>query len=330
MKKPTTKVTDGEIQNGVEDEFGVLYSKDGKRLLRCNNYFISEYTVKEGAEVICDLAFNSCYFLQYIYINDSVTTIGHKVLGRPLVTTIFLPSSLKYIYESAIECGFHLRYLIVPNGSKKRFKHLLHHKFWKYICTMDELCKNFPLYKPFSSFSPESLDGKILKDGWWCDIPDEVKKHYPTLTVSPGVEIIGNNTFSKTNYFETILLPDSVVEIQESAFYGCGMLKNIVLPKSLKKIGEYAFKNCKSLVELTIPASVEEIGTKAFEGCKNIKLKSESKRFVVKDGLLIDLVKHIILHCNRCVIYKVGGNNWSCGIWYAKHNHPTYGIILRD
>ena len=44
-----TKVTDEEIANGIKDEYGVLYSPDGKRLLKGNRVY--EYTVKEGTEV---------------------------------------------------------------------------------------------------------------------------------------------------------------------------------------------------------------------------------------------------------------------------------------
>lgn len=52
-----TKLTDEDLYLSVTDEYGVIYSSDGKRLLK-GNKDLSEYTVKEGTEVICDNAFN--------------------------------------------------------------------------------------------------------------------------------------------------------------------------------------------------------------------------------------------------------------------------------
>lgn len=301
--KPPTRVAQKEIQNGVEDEFGVLYSKDGKRLLCCNNSDIQEYKVKDGTLVICDWAFECCMFLKYINISDSVTTIGRHAFGWSNLAVIVLPSSLKYIDESAIGSELMLNYIVVPDGSKKRFKRLLPEKFWWHICTMNEMRENFPLNVPFELMRPlfvPTVDGKILKG--WCSMPDEMQNLYPNFTVSKGVEIIGSSAFSRANRFENILLPDSLVEIQEMAFSDCKMLKNIVLPKSLKKIGAFAFRGCESLVELTIPASVEEVEANPFVGCTNLNLKSESKRFVVEDDFLIDNETHTLVAClsNSC------------------------------
>ena len=55
----STKVTDEDRAEGVRDEFGVLYSKDGKRLLE-GNVELKEYTVRKGTRVICDSAFWNC------------------------------------------------------------------------------------------------------------------------------------------------------------------------------------------------------------------------------------------------------------------------------
>ena len=48
------------------DRFGVVYSADGKRLLKCRNRKLREYTVKDGAEIIEDDAFMNCICLELI------------------------------------------------------------------------------------------------------------------------------------------------------------------------------------------------------------------------------------------------------------------------
>ena len=56
----STEVTDEDLANAWTDEFGVVYSKDRKRLLCCERkHFPSKkYCVKVGTIVICDWAFS--------------------------------------------------------------------------------------------------------------------------------------------------------------------------------------------------------------------------------------------------------------------------------
>ena len=53
----STEVTEEDLANAVEDEFGVKYSKDGLRLLKSNRWYIRNYVVKAGTRVICNRAF---------------------------------------------------------------------------------------------------------------------------------------------------------------------------------------------------------------------------------------------------------------------------------
>ena len=64
-------------KDAIEDEYGVKYSRDGKKLLKASSSFRKkEYVVREGTEVICDGAFSGCKSLQSITIPNSVTKIG--------------------------------------------------------------------------------------------------------------------------------------------------------------------------------------------------------------------------------------------------------------
>lgn len=55
----STNVSEEEIREGVEDAYGILYSKDGEKLLsiKDNDNINNPYTVKDGTEVIFDEAF---------------------------------------------------------------------------------------------------------------------------------------------------------------------------------------------------------------------------------------------------------------------------------
>jgi hypothetical protein len=53
-----TVCTEKDILNGVKDEYGVVYSKDGKRLLTCEiTHVFFEYQIRPNTEIICDSAF---------------------------------------------------------------------------------------------------------------------------------------------------------------------------------------------------------------------------------------------------------------------------------
>ena len=44
----STEVTDEDIENGIKDKFGVVYSKDGKRLVSAENCNCKTYTINKG------------------------------------------------------------------------------------------------------------------------------------------------------------------------------------------------------------------------------------------------------------------------------------------
>lgn len=73
----STEVTKEDLKNAVEDEFGVKYSKDWKRLLWAPKEIEGEYHIREGVKVIGDHAFYACKSLTSINIPNSVTYIGN-------------------------------------------------------------------------------------------------------------------------------------------------------------------------------------------------------------------------------------------------------------
>ena len=65
-----------DIENGIKDEYGVIYSKDGKRILSAIHFDCKTYTINKGIKVICNKAFYYCKSLQSIVIPKSVISIG--------------------------------------------------------------------------------------------------------------------------------------------------------------------------------------------------------------------------------------------------------------
>ena len=98
IEKLSTTVTDEDIANGIEDEYGVVYSKDGKRLLTCKDRNLTKYTIKAGTKVIGDSAFYWCEALQSVSIPPSVTAIGGDAFyGCRALKSVSIPPSVTAI-----------------------------------------------------------------------------------------------------------------------------------------------------------------------------------------------------------------------------------------
>ena len=98
----STEVTEENLKNAVEDEFGVKYSKDWKRLLKAPEKIKGEYHIREGVKVIGNRAFDKYSSLTSINIPNSVTNIGEWAfcLCKSLVN-IIIPNSVTTIESGA-------------------------------------------------------------------------------------------------------------------------------------------------------------------------------------------------------------------------------------
>ena len=74
---------------------------------------------------------------------------------------------------------------------------------------------------------------------------------------------------SNNSHIKSIVLPSSILEIEENAFAYCD-LEEIKLNEGLKMIGECAFESSE-LEKITIPSSVSSIQNKAFSDCSKLR-----------------------------------------------------------
>ena len=98
----STKRTEEDLKEAFVDEWGVKYSKDGRKLLAAPEELSGAYSVKEGTRIICDCAFSGCSSLSEIVIPSSVTSIGKDAFyGCCSLSEIVIPSSVTSIGDSA-------------------------------------------------------------------------------------------------------------------------------------------------------------------------------------------------------------------------------------
>ncbi|MDR0920167.1 MAG: leucine-rich repeat protein, partial [Oscillospiraceae bacterium] len=83
-----------------------------------------------------------------------------------------------------------------------------------------------------------------------------------------GQEVVGiANAFTNKLALKSVIIPEGVTSIGDSAFTGCTSLETVVIPEGVISIGNNAFAQCLSLKTVVIPESVTSIGGDAFGAC---------------------------------------------------------------
>ena len=212
---------------------------------------ITGFTMPKKLDEVGAYAFNGAK-LRTVGFNTVVTSIGDYAFADcGLVDTfkMVMPKSIEYLGSNALKSANNIKEITIPFVGKYENET---------ICSFKEL-----------------FGGNI----------SNIKK----VTVLKG-EYLGSNAFLDTDIFnnslETIVLPETLVEIGSQAFmYNCSIkkidipdnvqvigdsafaymyLESIHLPKSLKTIGEGAFWASYKLKNIVLPDSLEKIGQNAF------------------------------------------------------------------
>ena len=260
FKLLSAKVTNEEIEEGVEDEYGVVYSPDGSQLLKCKRKDILSYQVKEGCRLIRKDAF-SCGIsgitlpLSSITLPDSLTHIGDFAFyGCDSLTSINLPDSLTDIGGGAFS-----------NTQIRKIVNNSHFFSFHKGCLINE--PNNEIVAFLSDDTTIELPDDLTHIGrgafWYC-------KNLTSINLPDGLTHIGNGAFAKCDSLTSINLPDSLTHIGHNAFGCCIKLTNINLPDGLTHIGNVAFEDCHSLACINLPDSLTHIGDSAFKFCKNL------------------------------------------------------------
>ena len=368
----STEATEQDIKNGIEDEFGVVYSKDGKRLLKCKEQKSGTYVIKKGTKVICNNAFdfskdkhckeigyedgydantNEYYSVvsyvheifkdgfDYIIIPDSVTSIGDKAFWDCIhLKQIKIPDSITNIGYMAFSGCSSLKQIKIPDSLTS-----IEVRTFEYCSSLLQIYipNSITCIKDQAFYDCSSLQLIIIPDSVTIigdyafsgcsslkqiDIPDSVAcigdrafsgcSSLKQINIPDSVTSIGECAFSSCSSLKQINIPDSVTSIGDSAFYDCHSLQQINIPDSVTSIGNSVFNWCSSLKQIYIPDSVTSIGNEAFSGCENLTIKSNSTRFVVDKGLLIDVQRKTIISCvGTNKIIRIPDSVTSIGEW---------------
>ncbi len=297
----STEITEDELKEAFIDEWGVKYSKDGRKLLKAPKELRRGYSVKEGTRIICnhaffwcsslsnivvpnsvisigDRAFSCCSSLSSIVIPDSVTDIGNDAFSHcSSLSSIVIPDSVTDIGNDAFSHCSSLSNIVIPDSVTS---------IGDYAFSGCSSLSNIVIPDSVTDIGNGAFSGCLLLE--YISIPKSVicLNENPFSDwkgvlecLSPNFiyedDVLFNKDKSKIVSFrnqkiESYIIPDSVTSIGDYAFSRCSSLSNIVIPDSVTDIGKCAFYFCSSLSNIVIPDSVTSIGNDAFLRCSSL------------------------------------------------------------
>jgi len=289
----STEVMEDDISNGLTDRYGVVYSRDGMRLLKAVNSLTS-YQIKAGTFIICESAFRGCSKLQHIEIPDSVIKIGKTAFCRcNSLQSIEIPNSVINIdalafsqctslqsivmYNSVLSIGHHaflncksLHHIELPNSLTS----IREAAFARCESLSSVTIPNSVTYIGNRAFLGCSNLKSALISSALTYLDNDVFKECTSLesiNIPSSVKTIGDFTFMKCESLKAVRIPNSVTSIGNGSFYKCRNLQSIEIPDSVIDIGPSAFAECESMHSIVLSNSLERIGIGAFSRCKKLK-----------------------------------------------------------
>ena len=303
----STEVTQKELKEGVKDEYGVTYSKDGLRLLKGNRK-LETYTVRKGTRVICDEAFSSCYDLTSITLPQGVKSIGHNPFAncKNLSSVVCRSPHFKVIDKMLLTSdGKRLiaywgkeNVVNVPQGVESIGNKAFYECYALTSITLPQRVESIgdSAFSNCHALTSITLPQGVKSIG---DYAFSSCKALTSITLPQGVENIGHNPFAYCNNLSSVIccsphfkiidkmlltsdgkrlisywgeekvvnVPQGVKSIGDDAFLDCEALTSITLPQGVESIGNGAFCYCYDLTSITLPQGVKSIGEWAFYHC---------------------------------------------------------------
>ncbi len=243
----STLVLQEDIDNAWIDEYGVIYSSDKKRLLKCD-VTITKYHVRNGVLAIANNAFKNNSALECIILPDSLSEIGESAFEYcKNLKEINIPPRVSQIRRRAFLCCELLESIDLPS----------------HISQIGE--EAFSYCKSIKSFIIPSQVSEINKDTFsYCKSLIDIKLH-------GSIKTIGSGAFQECGSLLGIKLPSGICSLAYDLFRGCSSLREITIPDGVKTIDKYCFWNCRSLIKITLPDSLEDIGETSFSDCTSLE-----------------------------------------------------------
>lgn len=202
-----------------------------------NNYIV-EVTIPNTVVEIKEAAFYRCSSLKAIIIPSSVTKVEPYALKG--IKSLYLEA------DSVPEDWFDSQQTYAhTNVDLSTIKHTNDHLYEYYINQNNQL---------------------VLSNYYG----NESKIVIPSTIDDRNVEIIGGACFKGCMSVEEMIMPNTVLEIEQYGLAGCENLTAITLSTNLQILDEYAIRGCTNLQHIDLPSTLKEIRANAFNMCSSL------------------------------------------------------------
>lgn len=233
----------------------------------CSN--LEYVTIANSVESIGDWSFDRCTSLSSVSVGSGshLTSIGKFAFSDAAFESILFPSGLTSIGQGAFSHNERLRTLTLPDSLE-----YIPNSMCAYCTNLNQVtisgtarCRSIGTNAFFSTgltsfFVPSAVQSIGVEAFAFCYSLQSVNFSDP----SSALEVIDSYAFQNCSIV-TVVLPEHLKRIGNSAFIGCGSLTSVTFPNSIEYIGNSAFENCTNLTSVTIPMCADTIGAEGAE-----------------------------------------------------------------
>lgn len=257
-----------------------------------NSGKITRVIIHEGVTSVSTKAFVSCESLEYAFIPSSMKDIDGFTACSSL-KSINLPEGLETIgIQAFCDCDS-LKTVTIPSSVNSigfgAFE-------WCDSLTEIKVKSNNAYFTDINGVLYNKDKTKILQ------YPKA--KTQTSYIIPSSVTTVGRDAFEECENLKSIILPERLTSIEESAFSSSGIktieipagvttisrsafnssfIESIVLPNNIVKIDEMAFRNCKNLKKIFIQNPQCEIDDSFGTICSNLAFEDAYRQF---DGII--------------------------------------------
>lgn len=289
-----------EANPNLKSVDGILYSKDGKRLISVplNNYALLQdqeaaktLTLSDDIESIEPYALTYCQYYTKVIFGSGVVSIGdyafnyaNRINELDLTKATKLQTIGNYAFKGGIGGGYATAKeiaVVLPDSvttigdyAFAENSKLTSFTFGAGVTTLGSFIFDRDSNLKDIKFAAGS---KLVQEDGLIYSADKTKLMFnisftgDTYVLPDTVEAINGGVFTNNTTLKTLTISASskLKSIGEKAFYNAsGITGDITLPSTLESIGASAFESASGITNLVIPASVKSIGERAFSYIK--------------------------------------------------------------
>jgi hypothetical protein len=193
-----------------------------------------------GLQSIGNGSFYGCAALKAISLPDSLTTLGPNAFYEcTSLTSVQLSTSLTTIGGAAFQSCIKLGTVVIPNS----------------VTTIgDEAFVDSGLTSVVVPNSVTALGTSVFEECY----------QLTSATLSTGLTIVPDSTFSFCTDLTSVTVPNGVTTIGPNAFGACYVLSSITLPASLTTINDEAFTGCSDLTSIVFEGNAPTVAYHAI------------------------------------------------------------------